>query len=442
MPFAISKKTNSAGSIAVTNFDREIDETKLQSFSFLTVENILKYSQQIIAGVVRYDGVILNERPDLKIGFQVQKIGESNTIFGVDFAEAITGLPTVVVFPQWFTADSSVYPLTVSDVSCALDYESINSSGFEVAFGRTLHDRSYFGFNFLAIDPLVSTENVKHGLITQCIGSNYGTVSSLGNQTLHGLLDPVCHPSRAGISSSLLSGRGGGVLVTFDKPFRSLPSVIVSPVLPSYDSKNNTDQIQYDETGYSNVPRCTIESLTIHSAFVKCGRIRSTKEQNIEKEVYASVFAAEQYAAQHVDPIKTNETIEEEPLSYNYEWIPFTIVAVGESSDEPFATQPDPPIPKPTKQNALQSVSQNDFWAQYFWNDIDESEQENWKLLGWNSESWEFLEEAPLSAFKPWDDLTATEQEAARNLGYNSETPRFIENGDSSMNSQINSFSY
>lgn len=279
VPFAISRETNALNSIAVTNFDRSIvDGSSLESFTFLSASNVESYLGKIISGVIRYDSLILDDERDLAA---VRVSRKKNKKFSVTFNEPYASHPTIAIFQNWYT-EGEFYPQDIADISCSLSHD-FDENGFKVTYGSTgFISRTYLGFNYLAIGPDQPTDNVKHGIIyptSDCTNSLVYGVPVAGLQTtLHGLKDPECIDGNVENIGGMVA-YAGGVLIKFDKPFTSLPSVILTPIYGG------------DVSG-SLVPRCIIESLTKEEVFVKCALIQGGN---------------------------------------SYSWLPFTLVAVGPS---------------------------------------------------------------------------------------------------------------
>ena len=62
------------------------------------------------------------------------------------------------------------------------------------------------------------------------------------------------------------------------------------------------------------------------------------------------------------------------------------------------------------------------FWEEAGWGDMTAAEQDLWKVLGWDEDSWEGEAKQPASEDKYWNQLSPEEQEAAAKLGYTKAT--------------------
>lgn len=62
------------------------------------------------------------------------------------------------------------------------------------------------------------------------------------------------------------------------------------------------------------------------------------------------------------------------------------------------------------------------FWEECGWADMTPAEQDLWKVLGWDEDSWEGEAKQPASEDKYWGGLSAEEQAAATALGYTKAT--------------------
>lgn len=250
-------ESGGAGTIAMTNYGRELEIERVQSFSFLALENNVNLMEDIVSGVVRYDGVITNQYPGTALNFKISKETESKYLLqlpGTFWSES-EGNPTVVIFPQWYT-DAEVYPGGAYHISVSHTFK--NYYDVEINLGpKGILDRSYLGFNFVAMSPSLKTK-------TSSFVYGYYTSSGSGSQC-HGCTykpaKTIPLPSGTGYSGTELS-----MALTFDKPFKSLPSLIVSP----YET---------EQPSFTNIPRCVVETLLLDGATIKCTEVKPLEKK-------------------------------------------------------------------------------------------------------------------------------------------------------------------
>ena len=221
--FGLSNDSNSAGVIAMTNFNETLPKADIASFSFLALDNVQTNYGSILTGVISNDGLVLNDF-GVDPGFEVKKI--TNSVFEVfmtavpsvagassgpsvaasvapsvttsnvpsvatssttsvtgstapSAAETIepTSVRTILIFPQWYTSGGAFYPDSIAQVSTGVHLDtpdSLNSKSFKVYAGDGSKD-SRLGFNFIAISQeLADNPHIKHGFINRPL---YGTES-------------------------------------------------------------------------------------------------------------------------------------------------------------------------------------------------------------------------------------------------------------------------
>jgi len=295
IPFAVSSSRNSAASLAMTDFSGSLSKDSLQSFSFLTVQNDATYFEDIISGVVSYDGTILNSNPakDFRI-----KVVKKDGLFELDFRHSsISDFEslTLIVFPNWYTNNGTRFPETMYDVSLTMEPKISFEGMFNVRPGSS----SFLGFNFLALSPELDTTTVKHGFIKE-----HGIASS----RLHGLRTPNWVIANSNTTRGDITGRTGFVTIKFDAPFKATPSVIVTPV---------TDRKPILRSDGSELPLCIVETVTRDKVTVKCQLLKFVKSSALE--FYGNETK--------------NETRPVSGKRIGFEHIPFMIVAVGPNGE-------------------------------------------------------------------------------------------------------------
>jgi hypothetical protein len=61
----------------------------------------------------------------------------------------------------------------------------------------------------------------------------------------------------------------------------------------------------------------------------------------------------------------------------------------------------------------------NEFWDEFYWEDLSEDEQALWAILGWTQELWDDDNGEVPADDEDWDDLSENDQAALTALGYN-----------------------
>mmetsp|Transcript_3091 Transcript_3091/g.6151 ORF Transcript_3091/g.6151 Transcript_3091/m.6151 type:complete len:486 (-) Transcript_3091:302-1759(-) len=249
--FALSSKINAGLSVAMTSFGPAalgLTRATIPAYSFVSSDAMGKLfgdsNNFFLTGVVSPQGLLLDGNRDL-----VSVSRELNHVVNVRFKSTMSGAPTVVLFPVWYKPDESTSDdvLPQNSLRLVTAVKGISAEGFAALVDRN----SPVGFNFLAIGPDTPTTNVKHGIVYECTDDASSTSSfngiSHGNEgdcssTDEKLLDP--------------SPEHKGVLLNFDQPFSDIPAVIATPI--------------FTRLTYA---RCIVESITVSSARVKCGRV-------------------------------------------------------------------------------------------------------------------------------------------------------------------------
>ena len=149
-----------------------MDKARVDSFSFLTIENNPNLLGHITVGVIRYDGIVTNRHGGIDLGFVAEKKlldGKHDNLVRISFdtKSKMSDKPVVILFPAWYT-DAGIYPSGPGQASVAL-YGAAASKDFNVVLGaKGRLDRSYLGFNFAALHPDLhesSKGNFKFGYI-------------------------------------------------------------------------------------------------------------------------------------------------------------------------------------------------------------------------------------------------------------------------------------
>mmetsp|Transcript_33443 Transcript_33443/g.75532 ORF Transcript_33443/g.75532 Transcript_33443/m.75532 type:complete len:489 (-) Transcript_33443:319-1785(-) len=252
--FALSSKINAGLSVAMTSFGPAalgLTRATIPAYSFVSSDAMGKLfgdsNNFFLTGVVSPQGLLLDGNRDL-----VSVSRELNHVVNVRFKSTMSGAPTVVLFPVWYKPDEStlddVLPKRYGQLMTVV--KDISAEGFAALVDRN----SPVGFNFLAIGTDTPTTNVKHGIVYECTDDASSTSSfngiSHGNEgdcssTDEKLLDP--------------SPEHKGVLLNFDQPFSDIPAVIATPI---YGPERDESSV-----------RCIVESISVSSARVKCGRV-------------------------------------------------------------------------------------------------------------------------------------------------------------------------
>jgi len=147
------------------------------------------------------------------------------------------------------------------------DVVTMTAAGFRIRYQTSDIRKSYLGFNFAVIRPDMPTENIKHGIITECtdVATTTLSVPNAIAYPKYGIsvdTDYECTPDggngEAWVQSYTNPGppRHHGVKINFDTPFNDLPSVAATP------------HGQFG--GTTLISRCLIEALTKSYAIVKC----------------------------------------------------------------------------------------------------------------------------------------------------------------------------
>ncbi len=268
--------------VLVQNFKgSEFKRNELQSFSFLSAENLPV--EEYVVGVVHPDGYAVNDNfRGEDVGFEVEQITGSK--FLVSFPELSN--PTFLVFPLWFPAFGGSYPPDLGSVIAATE-KCVDGEGCYVSVGAgdsSLADYN-LGFSFLALDGSLEADRVSgivHGVVNVVSNANASpTVTFVGSgltATAHYSSSTAEFKMNSGDNNQeeiKFEGYGGGVLITFDNPFRGLPSVIVNPI---YDGKTLKMGDGLDQFA---LPYAVVEHITEKSVFVKADWLDTT--DNTEK---------------------------------------------------------------------------------------------------------------------------------------------------------------
>ncbi|EJK43755.1 hypothetical protein THAOC_37769 [Thalassiosira oceanica] len=291
--FALSSKINAGLSVAMTSFGPAalgLTRATIPAYSFVSSDAMGKLfgdsNNFFLTGVVSPQGLLLDGKLD-----RVSVSRHSEGVVNVKFKPTMSGnkspsepsppstgspsapskspttsptsspskstsesspRPTVVLFPVWYKPDESTSDdvLPQNSLRLVTAVKGISAEGFAALVDRN----SPVGFNFLAIGPDTPTTNVKHGIVYECTDDASSTSSfngiSHGNEgdcssTDEKLLDP--------------SPEHKGVLLNFDQPFSDIPAVIATPI---YGPERDESSV-----------RCIVESISVSSARVKCGRV-------------------------------------------------------------------------------------------------------------------------------------------------------------------------
>lgn len=265
------EKSLSHGVFATTNFERQMEMSRLHSFSFATFENDPNILDSIVSGVIRYDGVAVNSHGGRNLGFEVSRKVE--TSYDVAFTEGNMKIvkPIVLLFPEWYL-DSQIYPSGAGQVSVAL-VGGPQVGTFTVKVGeKSGLDRSFLGFNFVAIDP--SIVDIDPSVVDESIlakkTKNYsiGTSSSpsTSKDEVKKLVGSATDTNKGNMEGDLKYTR-----ITFSKPFKTLPTLVVTPIIDATATIDN-----------DNIPRCIIETLTKKMAVVKCDMLKKRDDDGCQ----------------------------------------------------------------------------------------------------------------------------------------------------------------
>jgi hypothetical protein len=63
----------------------------------------------------------------------------------------------------------------------------------------------------------------------------------------------------------------------------------------------------------------------------------------------------------------------------------------------------------------------DEFWDEFYWEDLSSEEQNLWSVLGWTKAEWDDDEGEVPSDDKDWEELSDNEQSALIVLGYDEE---------------------
>jgi hypothetical protein len=269
VPFGVSPDFSSAGTIGMTNFGKSLQESNLQSFSFLSVDNMDENEGKLLGGVVHHTGLIASQRPGVAAGFQVEKIAAHEFVVTMNGKAAVDD-PTVIVFPQFYTNNGATFPENIGDVTVALHgndgVEPVDTKQFSVKAGAGY---APLGFNFLAVSRDLKNPSVKHGYVHGVPRDNDDLYYP--PHRLDGINVPDISYFKESTTVDVLVGQRGGIRLHFSTPFDAVPAVVATPVIGAI---NGGDCWQFTDTTTA-VPRCIVESITSESCFVKCGCIES-----------------------------------------------------------------------------------------------------------------------------------------------------------------------
>mmetsp|Transcript_33447 Transcript_33447/g.75548 ORF Transcript_33447/g.75548 Transcript_33447/m.75548 type:complete len:499 (-) Transcript_33447:319-1815(-) len=252
--FALSSKINAGLSVAMTSFGPAalgLTRATIPAYSFVSSDAMGKLfgdsNNFFLTDVVSPQGLLLDGNRDL-----VSVSRELNHVVNVRFKSTMSGAPTVVLFPVWYKPDEStlddVLPKRYGQLMTVV--KDISAEGFAALVDRN----SPVGFNFLAIGTDTPTTNVKHGIVYECTDDASSTSSFNG----------ISHGNEGDCSDVAQKELGErpkheGVLLNFDQPFSDIPAVIATPI---YGPERDESSV-----------RCIVESISVSSARVKCGRV-------------------------------------------------------------------------------------------------------------------------------------------------------------------------
>ena len=60
----------------------------------------------------------------------------------------------------------------------------------------------------------------------------------------------------------------------------------------------------------------------------------------------------------------------------------------------------------------------DEFWNEFYWEDLSAGEQQSWATLGWTESEWDDDEGEVPADDKDWEELSEKEQAALIDLGY------------------------
>ena len=281
-PFGIFER--STPKIVIQNFkDKSVNSEELQSFSFLSGKN-LPAQADYIAGVVHPDGYPLNEIfSDDDIGFRVSQLSRREFYIRFPGGENQMTDPTFIVFPLWIPGSANQFPSKIGEVVAAT--RSCDETGCYVVTGASDNPsaKNYLGFSFIALRGGLNTgvvSGIAHGVVTVKDNGNQQPPSIIGvPEDYNGF---TAEPSFAGSPDTFTVRAGdrnsgtidfteyaGGILITFETPFRGLPAVIVSPIIGNRNlGSSSTDEV--------SLPYAVVEHISEEKAFVKVNWVDTT----------------------------------------------------------------------------------------------------------------------------------------------------------------------
>lgn len=253
-------------------FNQEIQVENLQSFTFLTADNI-PARENYKVGVIHPQGYAINRVFGTDIGFQISQANEQE--YTITFDRAFTDPPTFIVSPVWFPGMGKNYPLNIGQVAvisrgCS-DSECRVQAGADDLNGQ----KTNLGFNFLALagDASSDSTQVIHGRIAVPKNAPWNQTVTVSGQDFTVLNEFSDDPANTSDNSNGPIRVLGGIRITFDTPFMDIPSVIATAEDPgennwNFNNKDGTYRLTY----------VVVEHITTSSVYIKSSSVTDTDD--------------------------------------------------------------------------------------------------------------------------------------------------------------------
>lgn len=287
----------------------------LNSFSYLAIPSLDSNSRAII-GVVNPDGTPVRKRSFSQLGYSVARDGYGTwkIIFDKEFEEP----PSLIAQPMWISSVENM-PKSSSQVSLAVrecttkecivylgcnsflsSYDPIKQKLFYNMVENELENKyhkDHLGITFLAIDGNFTIPSVIHGIVTDNIFFNNGTILGKGwtalKKTSSRMTDTFTWSDKQSANELHYDQAFHWIEIEFDVPFLEAPSLIVTPYFGLETKQNRainwqnrflnenpfTDIVVYNNSesiGHvKTVPFASVEYVSSKRALVKVGIIDS-----------------------------------------------------------------------------------------------------------------------------------------------------------------------
>jgi hypothetical protein len=261
-----------------------------QSFSFLSADN-LSNEADLIAGVIHPSGYSVNEVFGVRNGYEVEK--ENKRTFKIQFTNYMDPTqspfssvrPTFIAFPIWFDSKNDM-PQRVEDITisvfCTGRYElCVSTTGCHRMWmkgsdgrGRNEYVKEIPGpvecFVRVGCD---NREVLDCDLAADSLGFSFLALGSETTGIVHGHVDlDVSTDFKRVVGCDVLSNDDGSVLITFDEPYKALPSVVLTPYHEMKVFYDGVDQLIESSESPIELSIAVVEFVTTRSALVRVGQ--------------------------------------------------------------------------------------------------------------------------------------------------------------------------